>query len=91
VIPCHCVTLDPEAPKRIHGTRGCKRCGGRGVVATVVTAAQRAALVAAGWLEEGGRWRHAERYGTARAETALALMDDDSKKAAKRAAERETT
>ena len=91
MIPCHCVTLDPEAPKRIHGTRGCKRCGGRGVVATVVTAAQRAALVAAGWLEEGGRWRHAERYGTARAETARALRADGRLRPAQRAAAGEPT
>ena len=89
---CYCAAVYPDRERSIVARRGCGACGGRGVVPTAITAAQRATLAAGGWREDGARWRH-ERYSEARVETALALAEGDEK-AAKRAAvtnERTTT
>lgn len=87
---CSCAAVYPDRERAVVGHKGCAVCRGRGVVTTEVTAELRAELAAAGWsVDRNGELRHA-RYGRARVEAALALMESD-RKAAKRAAERMAT
>ncbi len=75
---CPCAVVYPDRERSIVGRRGCAECDGRGVLATEVDEAQRAALAAGGWREDGARWRH-RLYGTARVEAALELAASDAR------------
>ncbi len=80
---CECAVVYPDDAHRIRGF--CAACKGRGVVETHVTRAQWDALFAAGWdVDRRGVLRH-PLYGSGRVETALWLMEDDARKAAKAA------
>ena len=87
---CPCAVVYPDRERSIVGRPGCGACGGKGVVASSLTDAQRDALAAAKWREvRPGTWTHA-LYWEASVEAALDLAAHDEK-AAKRAAERTTT